>query len=735
MNKRWHPEHQIEAQRLGSTLIAMQNSIEAMHSSTVKGGDRWATRQLQERRQERIKQLEGMLDEPYFGRIDFTPQDHPAETYYLGKQPASSEGIEIIDWRAPVGQLFYNGTGEQQQYQTPAGTIHGCLLLKRHLIIEQRQLHHLQDDVDRREQSLDTTQNRDFLLASLEQRETNQLQDIIRTIQVEQDQIIRAAHDQPILVNGVAGSGKTSIAYHRLSYLLYPNANRDITANNCIIFGPNRLFFSYARQILPTLGIEDIQQTTFESWALEQMGWRGQNRKRQYRVTDSALRLFLDPKSSRRERRQRWKQAQLKGSLDKMLPLLQAFVRYWRRQFTVPDEGLQYKEIGRQQVNVALDAVSLSAIHQHSLDKNLTLTKQRDFVLNQIVRLATEQYDAVTQVDSPRQRDLFAATERQQALVQLRRRIHADLERVWPSLNLPTDYFHLLTTPQLLKTIGKGIVTAADIKLLIATAVPKGHVVDVEDIPALFYLHLHRNGRTAIRYDHMVIDEAQDLSPLQFKLLQYHSKEDGMTILGDMAQGIHAYRGLTDWRQLDAVFGTTLRYEQVLNNYRSTQEMVSFANALLAKIQPQAMPSIPFARTGPHPHIEQVASWRQMLHHAAETINQLQSQSVSNIVLITKNKEQATQVATYLRQQGVDVNDNVHEEYRGGVVVLPVALTKGMEFDAVLLLNASQRMYDDRILYDGRLLYIAVTRTLHHLHIYTIGRLSSYLQPIDHPAR
>jgi len=178
--------------------------------------------------------------------------------------------------------------------------------------------------------------------------------------------------------------------------------------------------------------------------------------------------------------------------------------------------------------------------------------------------------------------------------------------------------------------------------------------------------------------------------------------------------------------------GATLRYEEILNNYRSTKELVSFTNELLTKIRPQATPSIPFDRTGALPQIEQVASWRQMLRHAAETIKKLQSESVSNIALIPKNKQQASQVATYLRQQGVDVNDNVHEEYRGGVVVLPVALTKGMEFDAVLLLNASQRMYDSRVPYDGRLLYIAVTRALHHLHIYTIGQLSSFFDSVTH---
>jgi DNA helicase-2/ATP-dependent DNA helicase PcrA len=246
----------------------------------------------------------------------------------------------VIDWRAPISKLFYGSTAEKQAYYAPEGEIHGTLYLKRHYTIEAGELQDIADEVDRRPgkpQGGKMISSEARLLQFLYSRGDPRLQDIVKSIQEQQDRIIRASPDRVLVINGVAGSGKTSIAYHRLTYLLYPDTRANIQANRTIVFAPNRLFLSYVSELLPRLGVYEAQQTTFDDWALEKMKLAVKRKgklHRNYKIQETSLNAFLDHHPSQVSQDVHWKRARIKGGW-KIQKLLEKYIDH-RKSVQIP---------------------------------------------------------------------------------------------------------------------------------------------------------------------------------------------------------------------------------------------------------------------------------------------------------------------------------------------------------------------------------------------------------------
>jgi DNA helicase-2/ATP-dependent DNA helicase PcrA len=680
----------------------------------------------------------------------------------------------VIDWRAPISKLFYGSTAENQAYTSPGGVIHGTLHLKRHYTIEEGELRDIADEVDRRAGKpsggkMITSEAR--LLQFLYSRGDPRLQDIVKSIQEQQDRIIRASPQRVLIINGVAGSGKTSIAYHRLTYLLYPDTQANIQANRTIVFAPNRLFLSYVSELLPRLGVREAQQTTFDDWALEKMqlaAKRNGKLHRKYKIQEASLDIFLDRRASQPSRAAHWKRARIKGG-SKIQKLLDHYVEYRKNSLRIPGNGLAFKNTSPIQLTLAISAAEIKEVVSRQLQSGLPFDLLRERVVADLISLLPGKFDQAVDVEYnrlKRQADDLAerafarfdeklgteAEELQKKARQFRnrafsipevrrkmisdaaKRLKEDFANTWPAVQLRDDYYGLLANPSLLAQLGSSFLTPEEISLL-ASLVPAANTIDIEDIPALYYLFTLTQGKSNDTYDHVVIDEAQDFSPLHFHLIRMHSRDGSMTIVGDIAQGIYAHRGLSGWDEIKPTFhNDVIQYEEITQNYRSTREIVLFTNEILKKIyQDQALYAQPFSRPGEKPRMVQTSGKEEMYQAIAQDIQQLSGREMKHIGVIVKSSHDLDEAVGFLQRYGcpmayvISSRDAVYQ-YAGGIAVIPAALAKGIEFQAALVVNASEAAYNGGVAYDGRVLYVACTRALHHLGLYSAGPFSSFLE-------
>ncbi len=680
----------------------------------------------------------------------------------------------MIDWRAPISKLFYGSVAEKQAYTSPGGEIHGTLYLKRHYTIEEGELLDIADEIDRRagkpsSGKMITAEAR--LLQFLYSRGDPRLQDIVKSIQEQQDRIIRASPRRVLIINGVAGSGKTSIAYHRLTYLLYPDTQANIQANRTIVFAPNRLFLSYVSELLPRLGVREAHQTTFDDWALEKMKLaikRNGKLHRKHKIQETSLNIFLDQHTSQTSRAAHWQRARIKGG-SKIQKLLQNYIDYRKNGFHIPKSGVVYKNPGPIQLTLSISEAETREVYTRALNTDLPFETLRERVVSELTNLLPGKYDQAVEAEYNRlkkQADelveraynrldekliteadelqnnarqyrnrAFAIPEiRRKTISETAKRLKQDFDRAWPAVQLREDYYGLLANPGLLNQLGGSILTGDEISLL-SSFIPKDDTIYMEDIPALYYFFILSRGKSNDTYDHVVIDEAQDFSPLHFYLIRMHSRDGSMTIVGDIAQGIYAHRGISNWDEIKPTFQKDIiQYEEIAQNYRSTREIVLFTNEILKKIyQDQALLAQPFNRPGEKPRLVQVSSKDEMYQTLAQDIQVLASKQIKHIGILVKNSHDLDEAVGYLQRYGCDMayvissRDAVYQ-YIGGIAVIPAALAKGIEFQAAMVINANETAYNGISPYDGKVLYVACTRALHHLYLYSVGPFSSFLE-------
>ena len=312
--------------------------------------------------------------------------------------------------------------------------------------------------------------------------------------------------------------------------------------------------------------------------------------------------------------------------------------------------------------------------------------------------------------------------------------LEADLENVWPALDPVAGYDELLADRKRLSQLSQSIFEAEEIALLHASASPVGKALDVSDLPALCYLHTLIHGVAAPLYDHVVVDEAQDVAPLYFAVLKRLSRNGSFTILGDLAQGVYAYRGIASWEDVRRAFdGAPYSYHETTESYRSTYEIVAFANHILELLTPRGQTpllAIPFDRRGAPGQIKPLSQPESLAPELIETINGLRDEGYQNIAVIVKTAAHCAALAQELQAHQFSpfqAATAAADRYTGGVFILPVHLAKGMEFEAALIVGADDQTYPSSE-FDGRLLYVAATRALHALHIFAVGPLNVHLE-------
>lgn len=662
----------------------------------------------------RLRDLRGTRPEPYFGRIDWVNGKQERETFYLGKTYLNLPGaVKVFSWAAGTlgADLWYAGETDRES---------GRLLRKRQFGFTNSELADIRDlYVAEGEEAESVVEFADDVLRDLLAKyRDGRLADIVATIQRRQFEIIKAPKDQVLVIQGAPGSGKTSIALHRVAYLLYHHRDE---LKNVLVLGPNRLFLSFAAGILPALGEYGIPQRSFDEWMAAQLG-----EQVAYESQDASLERLLDTGRDYAERALEYRTARLKGSLQ-MAVLLDRYVAHLRSQ--------ALDALGRLEVRFPAggrDAAVREADQVRSLFADLThlpLAQQREEVERRLEReLVRELRSRREQVDDRRNLEQIERPYREAIAPQIRRYLAR-----WPDGNLRAHYRDLFRNTALLRELATGLYDDAEQVMLALTVPPASGPLPFSDLAALCYLRLLMDGPSGKPYDHLVVDEAQDLTPLQFKVLAAHMRTPSMTVLGDLAQGIYAQHGIQAWDEIAAALGNApIQFERINQSYRSTEQIIEFANAVLYHTgADRASLAEPFARNGPRPNIRSFASRAARTQAIRELLQQERAAGRSAIAIIGKTAAACRQIAEELREAGVSALQLITSremEYSGQGAILPVYLTKGMEFDTVIVADAEASSYDHGEL-DVRLLYVAITRAAHRLHIFHVGPIASALNP------
>nr|WP_286672388.1 ATP-binding domain-containing protein [Cohnella hashimotonis] len=653
-------------------------------------GNDYTEQTLDAIRQERKLRLTTSEKEPYFGRLDFREEGKSEPLpLYIGKSGVGEENghrLLVVDWRAPVSSLFYafSGGNPEVAYDSPEGAVSGTVHLKRNLLVREGELQRVVDSyAEGGEQG--GSAGDEFLLHKLGESKDNKLRDIVSTIQQEQDAIIRTEKNKAVFIQGVAGSGKTTVALHRLAYLLYRYQDR-VRADRMMILAPSQMFLNYISGVLPELGVGDIGQQTFEDWALEQIG-------EDLRLRDPAEELarWFEGDASAGSRADA--PAKRKGSLAFLAEIDEAIEELARTM--VPEEPFTPDD--RRMLTA--EQVRAWFAEENPLDP---IMKKRERVLNRIKRWMEIELGKAKWSDA-----------------EVRKKANARWKAYAGKLPLHTaSSFYKAGGWH--TDDGRGEARGAKQAGAASKAKSKGKAAAVfarEDLAALVHIHLKLLGPAAPAYDHIVIDEAQDYSPAQLQVLRQHQRITSMTVLGDLQQGIHDYAGITDWEELRRLFpGEETSYYELDRSYRSTLEIIEFANRILKGMGGGVKPARPVFRSGQPVEVERTAQAPDTAAIAAIVEGWRQEPELQSIAVLGRTAAACARIYSELTARGIrsSLLEAKHQNYEGGITVAPVYLSKGLEFDAVLIPDADAADYKPE---DAKLLYVGCTRALHRLKL------------------
>jgi len=682
-----------------------------------------------------LRQLRLSEQSPYFARLDFTPGGRevlpmlstlrPGErrVIYLGRWgviQTPEYRLRVADWRSPVANLYYSGQIGKVSYEAPDGVVHGELSLKRMFTVQEGKLVSMQDT--------GLLDQEKYLADALSQVTTARLREIVTTIQAEQNKVIRHDPFSPVLIQGAAGSGKTTIALHRIAWILY-RQQKTIAPRQLLILAPNPLFLSYISRVLPDLGVDDVRQMTFAQLCRLLLGKRMPALTEQTRLE---ARLSMPP--SHREAldgilRHKGSLA-LAGELDVFLNELEASA--------YPKDDICFG--GHTLVNAA-EMKDLFVTQLRHFPFRVRAVEARKVVTARLSKLAGGAMEAIKKAAGERLETLLrampdSAARRAKATALLRIRderlgklkesqqvFMKAYDSLWPSLGLLDVYGAFW---QALAEKDAAYTPAWEATRPLLAKGRMGH----EDLPALLWLARRLYGLTSLDIRHVVIDEAQDAPPLEVKVLRGIFGHDAFSLAGDLYQGIHGGEGLRDWGELSVdVFDATPQTAFLSTSYRSTVEIMNYAQLPIQRHPLEGIsPGRPVLRHGENPEWIAVTDEDGRKKLILDTILAWRKAGFFSIAVIVKAEETAQWL--YKRLQPdlpmLRLVTGGEDAFEGGVMVLGASMVKGLEFDCVLIADAEDSIYPDEP-FHAKLLYVLCTRPLHRLRLLGSGKMPDLL--------
>ena len=633
-----------------------------------------------EEEEHKILLLEKMIKSPYFARIDFKFDDEDEfEKIYIGRSSLrknSYQEMYVYDWRSPIASVFYRFMTGEAFYDAPCGRVTGELNLKRQYEIKNGTLEYFFDsDV----QIVD-----EFLRQLLSQNTTAKMKAIVETIQHEQDVVIRDMENDLLMVQGVAGSGKTSIALHRAAYLMYQGLQTKLSANNIMIISPNSIFEQYISNVLPELGEDNVISSVFEDILSELLN----GRKIQSR-NDFLENLIVNSKYKEISRNS----IEFKTS---------SFFREILDQFLVdiPRQWIEFEDVYYEGKCVVSGQILKDKIlGRPETPLGIKLEQLEDYILEQIFgtgkgRGHKEEKNLIKQ--------------------EIQKFIKIDIVELYKILFSNEAYFYSLlqnsNPSQNIKNIWKYTKENLEADSLY-----------YDDAIAIAYLYLKIYGTNKYKnIKQVVIDEAQDYYPLQYEIFNLLFSNAKFTILGDMKQTLAKKEDISFYEQIQKILNKKKSSLIMLDkSFRCTNEILNFS----LKFIEQSSQIKSFNRNGDSPKVYIADNSEIFIDEIVKEIKLCQEKGFQSICLICKTEKNSTYLFNKIKHKlDIQLIKNGSVSDLQGVFILPVYMSKGLEFDTVLICDADSQNYHDED--DKNLLYVACTRALHKLSLFCENEVS-----------
>ncbi|AJG99330.2 helicase [Clostridium beijerinckii] len=674
------------------------------------------TMKIQKRTHEFTRKLEQkyerVLLSPYFARMDFIEKgEERAEKCYIGISNLINDNFDflIYDWRAPISSMFYDYEIGQAEFKCPEGIVEGELTLKRQYKINNGEIEYMFDS----NLKIDDELLQDILSKSTDTK----MKGIVTSIQREQNKVIRNEEYKNLIVQGPAGSGKTSVALHRIAYLLYKHRDK-ITPKNIVIFSPNDIFNEYISDVLPELGEDNMCQTTFKEYMHKALG--GGLSKENY----SEMMEYILASKKESDYQIRINNIKFKSSKE-FIDILKRYVTFMEKE----DTNFKNIKFRGDLIISSQDLEELFFKDYANLPRKRRLQKIRERILfllkhyeeQRIKEAADELKSSGSYLDKAEiieHSTAMVKNELKEIYHEINRMTKFDLMGIYKKLFENLEFFlkdsNIEFNEKKISEIRR--YTLEKIKV---------HRLNYEDQIALLYLKGAMGDlpkTSEIKY--VIIDEAQDYSPLQYEIFYQLFNHANMTILGDLNQSINPFMNVGDYKNISHIFAEdNTCIINLTKSYRSTMEITKFSRRLLDKgLEAQCV-----ERSGDEPLLLGFLNEKAIKERLLEDIKIYNEKNYKSIGIITKTAKEANEVYNFLKDKtNVRVIMKDDDEYVSGILVIPAYLAKGLEFDVVIIYNAGDENYsceEERLL-----LYTACTRALHVLLVYYSGNITPLLK-------
>jgi len=691
-------------------------------------------------------------NQPYFGRIDFREYKRDVENFYIGKFGLGDflKGEEkVIDWRAPLADLYYSGTYGDVYYVAPEGIISGELSLKRKYLIKDGMLLNAFDEgineiILNRGDIEGNSLVDEFLKINLEESTSSKLKDVVSTIQKEQNEVIRADKNKPLILQGSAGSGKTTVALHRLAYLLYKYKGK-INGCDILVLAPNKLFLDYISEVLPDLGIDDVKQCTFEEIACEITGIKEKLISKDKKLA-AIMELEVSSEKNEDEKKLIINCSRLKGTLayksilDRYIKLLEI-------------EDLKVESIKVQDYTL-FDNEEIKRLYSKDM-VNLPLNHRKEEIkrylslkINEKIKSIQDKIDFTYEYLVAREKKIMEdCLERRKKLTELynerdkkKKDIIRDSKKSfeeyfmnWMHYGVKGMYLELFFNTEIFEKVTSGRIPKK-LSEYISNELLKNSqsgLIDSDDLSAIMYLMFKIEGvPDKYKYKHIAVDEAQDYSMFQFSILREMSVNNSMTVVGDIGQGIYYYKGINDFgKVITDVFNGESNYVALSQSYRSTVEIINFANIVLKKQANNLKPALPVLRHGKVPEVIEFKSnleFADLLQKVVLEVDNIKKRSIAIIGRTYDECKKINQIVKKYSNENWELVKESDKKIKLNKIIIPSYMTKGLEFDCSIIFNCNVENYKESEL-DKKILYVALTRALHIEYVFYSGEKSKLL--------
>lgn len=636
----------------------------------------------------RIKTLERQLKSPYFARLDFKEDGEESESFYIGLSTVENEDdfeFIVFDWRSPVSNMFYDFEVGPAYYKAPNRTITGEIEFSRQFNIKNGKIVFMHNS---NESLCDEN-----LSSMLNRNATEKMKNIVATIQKEQNDIIRNDDSKVLFIQGAAGSGKTSIALHRAAYLLYKN-RKNLTADNILIFSPNEVFAEYISDVLPDLGESNILQTTFELYSK-----RFLPTNYIFESKNDHLDYIYSVDRNSNTFKIRAKSMEYKNTTE-FMHVLDKYTN------DLPNHLIEIKPI----IIDGNEVISKSSVEKTFLNrfKDVPLLNRIDVVKQSLFSQLETKYLA-----SDNSIELDYIEDKEEFYSYCKEEVSNQVDKMIKTLDNVAIYKLLWENIEKYTNDDLKEVKDYTIEYIL------DREVKFEDLTPIIYIRAAMEGfRNYNNMKHILIDEAQDYSPLFYQLIRKSFTNAKITIMGDLNQRIDKYSNVKNKDSILEVFDD-VKVAILSKSYRSTSNITMFAKELLDTYEPiEAV-----ERSGENPNVVIIKD--NLAKSIKNEIEIMKSKGHISIAIICKNREKTRAIFNSLKELDLNINliDNENSELKNDVNVISSYLAKGLEFDGVIIADGENYLDSE----DSNLFYTACTRALHKLVIFSSTPLDNIL--------